>query len=401
MLYFSELKGKHVVTENGIALGKLQDLVFLTQSQPFVTKLVVGSQSKPIIIPLSDLVRLNNTIHIANSFTTSSLEEGELYVNHNLLDQQIIDLKGNKVVRVNDVAIQEKPQLVIAGVDIGFLGILRWFGMEETFGRVLRIMGTTPQSRFLSWADIQPLALARGKVILKKEEKKLAQLLPEDLADHLENMSVRNITRVLDVMEEPLAAQVIESLNINSQLNLFKEFTPERSAKLIERMDPDDAVDILLTLTPHRREQILTFVSASKQETLTALFSLSKTPIGELITTEFFTARPEDTVLAIRRRIRAETAEYSSLSYVYAVNKNQQLVGVASLHELLVQQGDVALYKFMTPSVVVLHLTTPLEIAIKRMFKYKLEALPVVGTNRELLGIVTDDDLAETILQKL
>jgi len=401
MLYFSELKGKRVITENGIALGKLNDLVFLAQTQPYVTKLVTGNPQKPLIIPLTYLTKLNTKICISDAFTETVLVENELYVNKNVLDQQIIDIKGNKVVRVNDVALQEKPQLMIAGVDIGIVGLLRWFGLDETFGKLLRLLGLTLTSRFLSWADIQPLALSRGKVVLRKEEGKLAQLRPEDLADHLETMGLRNVIHIIALLDDVHAARVIDNLNVSYQQNLFKEFAAERSAKIIECMDPDDAVDVLLTFSTRRREHVISHLSEARQQDLTDLFALSTTPIGGLITSKYFTATPEETSMVIRRRIRTETSDYSTLAYVYVVNKDHQLVGVISLHELLLQPNDVALYKFMNPSVVVLHLTTPLEIAVKRMFKYKVEALPVIGPDKELLGIVTIDDLAETILRKL
>jgi len=402
MLYFSELQKKKVLTEKGVYLGRLTDLVFLAASQPIVTKLVVENGPTHIyIIPIQYLIKLNSVITIADGFSIESLGENELYLNKNLLDQQILDIRGNKVVRVNDVAIQDKPVLMIAGVDIGIVGILRWFGADETFGRLLRLMGKTVTSRFLSWADFQPLQLTRGKVILKKEESKLSQLKPEDLADHLETMGMRNVTRVLDLMDETLAAQVVQNLNITYQQSLFKIFTPQRSAKLVERMDPDDAVDILLSLSDRRKKSIIAQLSESKQKEIGSLMSLSNTPIGGLITSEYFTARTEETTLTIRRRIARETVDFSSLFYVYAINKEGQLVGVANLHELLLQANDMPLYRFMNPSLIVLHLTTPVEIAIKRMFKYRLEALPVIDDTKKILGIVTVDDLAESILRKL
>ena len=402
MLYFSELKGKHVKTEQGIRLGRLTDLVFLAAAQPTVTKLVVdGGHNHLYIIPIRYIIKLNAVITIMDSFSVEAIAHQELYLGKNLLDQQIIDIRGNKVVRVNDVALQDKPVLTIAGVDIGIIGVLRWFGVDETFGRILRLLGKTITSRFLSWTDIQPLELARGKVVLKKEEKKLSRLMPEDLADHLETMSIRNVTRVLSLMDEELAAEVIESLNITYQQNLFKEFTPERSAILVEHMNPDDAVDILLTLTERRRAAIITNLSQHKNTEISSLLSLSNTPIGGLITPEYFVANPEETAMRIRQRIQGETQDFSSLSYVYAVNAQKQLVGVSSLHELLLAPSDKPLYKFMNPSLVVLHLTTPKTTAIKRMLKYKLETLPVIDDNKHMLGIVTIDDLAESILDKI
>ena len=250
----------------------------------------------------SRLKTLVPPITITGDLTEDSLSPNELYITKNLLDQQIIDITGNKVVRVNDVVIQERPTLLIAGVDIGFLGILRWFGADETVGKVLRNLGVVLTSRFLSWTDFQPLELTRGKVVLKKEQDKLGNLMPEDLADHLEQMTVENVLHVLALLPEERAADVIENLNITFQSSLFATFTAKRSAKILTRIDPDESVDILLTLTEAKRSQILSLLPPDKQTELTRLLALSTTPIGNLITSEFLTVSPEDTV----RRVLAK-----------------------------------------------------------------------------------------------
>src|SRR5690349_21958047 len=109
MLYFSELKGKQVVTEGGTKIGTLTDLVFLAQNQPTVTRLAIHNHGNtPYLIPIHFVKKFNSKIFIKEHFTVEPLAENELYVNKNILDQQIIDIKGNKVVRVNDVAFQDK-----------------------------------------------------------------------------------------------------------------------------------------------------------------------------------------------------------------------------------------------------------------------------------------------------
>ena len=225
--------------------------------------------------------------------------------------------------------------------------------------------------------------------------------MPEDLADHLEQMTVENVLHMLALLPEERAADVIENLNITFQSSLFATFTAKRSAKILTRIDPDESVDILLTLTEAKRSQILSLLPPDKQTELTRLLALSTTPIGNLITSEFLTVSPEDTVRRVLAKIKDHTRHFSALSYVYAINKAGQLTGVVNLHELLLQSSDTLVYRFMTPSVVVIHLETPVEIAIKKMLKYKVEALPVIDSRKMMVGIVTFDDLAETLLKKL
>ena len=401
MLYLSELNGKRVVTDSGTTLGRLTDLVFLAADQPMVTKLVVLGRDKQIhTIPTRFLKSINRVITIAAHFEEAGIVENELFVNVNLQDQQIIDVSGNKVVRVNDVVLQDKPQLLVAGVDIGLLGILRWFGADETIGKLLRNLNIAVTSRFLSWADIQPLELTRGTVVMKQESQKLKKLLPEDLADHLEQMNVENVQHILELLSEPQAAEVIENLNISFQSSLFKQFYPKKAANIIERIDPDEAIDILLTLQEKKRTDIMAELSREKKAELTRLLKFAKTPIGDLITSEFLTVSPEDTVQKIKSIIKTKTRDFSTLHSVYAVNKTGQLVGVANLHELLQQDNDTLLYRFMIPSVVIIHLETPVEIAIKKMLKYKVDTLPVVDERKQPIGIVTFDDLAGEMLKK-
>lgn len=402
MIYFSEIVSKSVVTEDDVTVGKLDDLIFLAFDQPTVTKIVVRSQShKSLIVPVSYLQKINSVLTLSKNFQTDELVENELSLKKNLLDKQIIDIRGNKVVRVNDVALFDKPALVVSGVDIGLLGIFRWFGVENVLAKPLASIGATITPRFLSWADIQPIELARGQVRLKKGEEKLEKVRPEDLADYLERTNIGNVRRFLKILDEERAAQVIGNLNINYQEALFKNFSPERAARIIEIIDPDEAVDILLTLTHKRQGQILQHLSEKKKKEILRLFEFSKTPIGELITSEYLTCSPTNTAESVLQKIRKETADFSFLSYVYVINKEGELSGVFNLRELLMQSSATPVYRFMNPNMIVIHLSTPKEIAMKKMLKYKLQSLPVTDQKKQLIGVVTLDDTAESILEKI
>src|SRR3989344_7329208 len=192
MLYFAELSGKRVVSADGSTIGRLTALAFLAADQPLVTKLRVDTKVGHILVPVSSVAAIKDVVTLTSGYETVGISENELSVRIHLLDQQIIDIKGNKVVRVNDVVIQDKPYLVIAGVDVGILGIARWLKLEQWLNHQISRFGTSLRSDFLPWENIQPLELSRGKVKLKREEAKLTKLAPEDLADHLERLSVKN-----------------------------------------------------------------------------------------------------------------------------------------------------------------------------------------------------------------
>lgn len=401
MLYFSELAGKLVISSDGATLGRLNDFYFLAADQPLLTKLCVATEHGPEYIPITNVKTIDGAISLATSYESIEPNEQELSIHSHLLDQQIIDIKGNKVIRVNDVVIQEKPYYVIAGVDVGLLGIARWLHLEQLVNKALSVFGKAVTSDFLSWDDIQPVELSRGKVVLKREETKLTRLAPEDLADHLERLSVRNLTKILDLLPSEYEADVIANLNIGRQRALLRTIKPEHAADILSRIDPDEAADMLLALSQNRRNTILPFLSPEAKTPIDYLVSLSKTDIGDLATNEYATADPEETASKVKTRLKDEASKYSQLSYVYVINKKKELVGVFNLQELIAQDNDSPIYKFMTPNVVVISLSTPKEIAMKKMVKYKIYALPIINEKREILGIVTIDDLLEKMESRL
>jgi CBS domain-containing protein/sporulation protein YlmC with PRC-barrel domain len=402
MLYFSELKNKTIRTEDGVKVGNLKDLIFFASEQPTVTKIYIRASKKMyIIVPIQYVKRINGDITLTKNYQTAELEENEIYVDKNLLDKQIIDIQGNKIVRVNDVVFQDKPHLYIAGVDIGILGVLRWLRIERAVFNLFLSIGIKLTSQFLSWGYIQPLELARGRVKLKKENEKLERIPPEDLADHLEKTNIINIKRILNLLDKKYAAEVVGSLNMNYQGALFRQLSPENAAKILTFVDPDEAVDILLTLSSKRRENIIGFLPDDVKKRLSYLLKYATTPVGEYMTTEYMTVSPKNTVAEVLEMIRLHTTSFSNLEYIYVINTHDELAGVFTLHELLIQKSDTVVYKFMTQNVSVVHLKTPKEIAIKRMLKYKLTGIPVIDNNRHILGIITFDDITEYLIEKL
>jgi sporulation protein YlmC with PRC-barrel domain len=402
MLYFSEIYHKKVVTEDGIAIGSLEDFIFLATDNPLVTKIVIREYAgQKLIISTDYLQKINSHIIIEKEYMTTFLEENELYLVKNLLDKQIIDIKGNKIVRVNDVALQEKTNLSIAGVDIGLFGLARRLRIGgDTIDKILRFFNLKMTSEFLSWADIQPLELIRGQVKLKKNEEKLQKVRPEDLADYLERTNVINARKFLKILDTEKAAEVVSNLNINYQTSIFKHFQSDKAARLITFIDPDEAVDVLLTLSKKKREEIINRLDENVKNQIIRLLDFSKNPIGNLITTEYLTVSPADTVRQVIDNIKKLTVDFSSLNYIYVVNQKQELVGVFSLHNLILQDLEAPIYKFMTQNVVVIHMTTPVEIAVKKILKYKLYALPVISASKSIQGIVTIDDISSSILKK-
>jgi len=406
MLYFSELEGKKVYTEDKIEIGILDDIIFVVSSNPKVSKLVVRIPLKdPLILPFQFVVKMNGYIIVKKSYLESSLEENELYIKKNILDKQIIDIGGNKVVRVNDVALQEnvtpdKYDLYITGVDIGLLGILRRLGIESYIYTFLHLFKIHLTSHFLPWGDVQPLELASGKVKLRKREEKLQNMRPEDLADYLERTNERNVYKFLRILDKKFAAEVIGNLNINYQRELFTHFEPLKSAEMLELINDEEAVDILLAIPRKKREEILICLKEHKKNKIQELMKYSKTSIGKIISSEYLHVSPTATVYEVMELIKKETASYAFLAAIYVLNNQKQLIGIFNLHDLLLHDKETPVFKFMAQNLIEIRLTTPVEIAILKILRYHLPALPVVDNERHMLGLLTFDHVARFIQRK-
>lgn len=405
MYYFSELVNKKVVNDNNKTIGHLKDFLFLAEESPKITKIFVKKgKRKSIAIQIKDIKTINGQIVVNRDFVEKDVAEREFSLAHNLLNRQIIDVKGGKVVRVNDVAIQDKEdksEYYIAGVDVGFRAILRWFKLEKAATPIYKALNLYSHPHFLSWGDIEPLELARGNVQLKKDIGDLERMRPEDLADYLEKTNIRNVNKIITGLDDEYAADVIEDLNVNYQTALFKRFAPDKASKIIDLLEPDEAVDILLTLPRDKRIEILEGLEKTKNEELKELMKYSRTSVGKLINPEFISVDSEATAAQALSTVKEKLQDNPFSSYIYVLNNENHLVGVMRLSELLIQEQDAQVFKFMEQDVVVAHLTTPQEIALKRMLKYKLYALPIIEDNQKMIGVVTFDDMIEDVEKKL
>ncbi len=410
MYFFSEIVNKKVINENNKFVGKLKDVLFLADESPRVTKLLVKKKKKTIAIPIKDLIKINGQIIVNKDFIEKEKAEREFSLAQNLLNRQIIDVKGGKVVRVNDVAMQDKQSLIgneerqeyyISGVDVGFRAILRWFKLEKAAIPLYKMVGMYSHPHFLSWGDIEPLELARGNVQLKKDVSDLERMRPEDLADYLEKTNIRNVDKIIAGLKTTYAADVIEDLNVNYQTALFRRFTPEQAKGLIEVLEPDEAVDILLTLPKEKRVAFLDVLDSRKRENLNQLIKYSKTSVGKLLDPDYISINSEISAGQAMDMIKEQLFEDPFSTYIYVHNNDGHLVGVTRISSIMIQDGVTQLFKFMEQDVIVAHLTTPREIALKRMLKYRLYALPVTSDNKKMIGVVTFDDVAEDIIEKL
>ncbi|HLL60988.1 MAG TPA: CBS domain-containing protein, partial [Candidatus Nitrosocosmicus sp.] len=359
---------------------------------------------KKLYIPIEYVSRIHESIIITKKYETVDLSDNELYVDRNVIDKQIIDIAGSKVVRANDLLIQQrgKTNYSIMGVDIGILGIIRWFGIAPFMERMnYRVFNKPIKRSVLSWSDIQPLEMAQGKIVLNVEQQKLQNLHPEDLADYLESTNIKNVISIINSLEKEFASEVVAELNLNYQISLLRKLSLEKTAKIIEFMDPDEAVDVLSEFPTRRRNLILNKISSDSKKQIESLLKFSHTSVGRYITNDFVTVKSTWTAGKVLQYLRKTSVDLPLLNYIYVVNEKNQLIGVFNLHELILQHTDTLVYKFMEQNLIIVHLKTALQIVLRKLIRYKIFAIPVIDENKKMLGIVTIDDISEVFLDKI
>lgn len=414
MLYFSELYKKKVFTHDGAQLGYLEDLIFSVGRIPYIKKLVLSQSRLPLqlsgrlkqvkIIQIKCLQKITDSqVIIHSNFELGQIEENELYLKRNLLDTQVIDIEENNVVRVNDVLIQhtEGKGYAIYGVDIGITGILRWFHLEESVDHVLRMFKKHTTQSTLSWSDIQPLELSSGRVKLNYRFDRIKNLHPADLADYLERQNFKNSLAILETVDKEYLAQVISELNPHFQMDILRRMNIDKIVLVISSMDPDDAVDVLANLSKGKQQDVLQRLPREESQKLKKLLELGGTSLGQFLNTDFLTVKSDDLTSEVLKKIKDKTSDFSVLEYIYVVNDNNQLIGIFNMHEFLLQNMYTPVFRFMVQSVKSAILTTPVEVAYRRMIKYKINSLPVLDKKKVILGIVSIDDLGESLLKGL
>lgn len=401
MLYFSELYGEKVFSQDKRYTGKLNDLLFLPVETPLITKFEIKTTNgKTLHVPVHSIKKNGVGFILKNDYTAEEKTEKETSLLYKLQNQQIVDIDGTKVIRVNDVVISDTPDYTISGIDIGALGVFRWIGAAKFISKILRGLNIHYKSDFIPWSEIDPAEVAKGRIVLKSEKEQLKRIHPEDLAEHLEHATIRNVIRSLKVMDEKMSARVIADLNVDYQREIFHRFSAEHSGQILSLIDSDEAVDVLLSLDRQRREEILEHIQKEKKQPILHLIHHAKTPIGHLLSTDCMVVPSNVTIKFVLEKVQKDSENFSELLYIYAVNKENQLVGVLNLHELLLKKPDELLYKIMNQNLILGRLTTPKEILLRRMVKYKIYAIPIVDDNRTLLGVISLQDIAEDMIEK-
>ncbi len=404
MAYMSELMGKPVVDVDGERIGRLEDLVATIRGEmphPEVVALVVKRRGNDLIIPFGAVaVLIAPAIALKQRLAelTPYVPNGhDLFLARDVLDKQIIDIDGFRVVRVNDLDLARvNGHFYVANVDIGTLGLLRRLGLTRVAQRLGRRGGAVAGGE-ISW-DAVDLLPGDQPMRLKVPSDRIKDLHPADLAEILSDLGQTESAKLLETLDVKALADALEEVEPDFQASLVGTMSDDKVADVLEEMAPDEAADLLAELPDERSHEILNLMEREDAEDVRKLLAYPEDSAGGIMTTEFFSVHPDMTAEQIIAMLREKADEAETVFYVYVTDLADHLLGVFSLRQLVLAQPRTPVTDFMERRVISVSLHDSQESVAQAVAKYNLLAVPVVDDEGRLQGIVTADDALDKII---
>ncbi len=429
MIFLSTLLRQSVYDLEGRRLGGIRDIcVTLQETFPVVTALIVhtplGNSHSDLIIPWFQVYSLEEPqIHLV--VKQSQIEEytpqpDELLLRRDILDKQIVDTQGFRVVKVNDLKLaQIKKTVRLVGVDISASGLLRRLGILTPIERLTRVLPMQLSERTITWNYVEPIQMVRAgvtgqlalagagagvgaagvvpQVQLNVSHTKLTDLRPADIADILEQLDAEEAGAVLGALDTETAADALNEIEAPLQSEILSELDPERASDLLEALAPDDAADILADIPQEEAERLLSLMPVTDAQPIRELLRYGGETAGGIMTTEVLSLAQDLTVEEALVYLRQHSEHLEMIYYLYIVDAEQHLVGVVSLRQLVVAEPSTRLHDLMDTDVLKVTTDTDQEEVARIISKYDLLGVPVVDGDNRLVGIVTVDDVIDVL----
>ncbi len=409
MLHATELLGAETYDAQGNFVGRVTELFIEPADQPSrVARMLLGRGK---YLPL--VARYDHVASVAPGVVRLNVEEKALEyyrpneawlaVRKDLLDQQIIDTSGRKVVRVNDLDLAEQRtngtiELRVTQVDVGLTGAVRRLLQGLASPSVIRRIQANLPARLIRWEFvnlIEPDPLRRVK--LRMTPQKLERLHPADLADIMEMLSPAERQAIIASVDEQTAAEALAELDARLTTQIVEKLDPERAAGIIEEMEPDQAADLLAGLPPETSQELLQEMQGAEAQEVRALLRFDENTAGGMMNSEFVFVGETATRDEVVEWIRSKDVNLVQLDTVFLINGEAKFSGAVRLGRLLLASPDQRMVELKAE----LLLSVPPEAEDKEVFelfdKYNLRTLGVVDQSGRPIGAITVDDVVSRL----
>jgi flagellar motility protein MotE (MotC chaperone)/sporulation protein YlmC with PRC-barrel domain len=407
----TELLGTSVYGPGGRHCGRVRELALSPQAdRSHVAMFIVRTKGGDRVLPFSSVGSMNGGIYATStdqSWNKLDASEGLFLLERDLLDQQIIDVHGRKVVRVNDVDLQQevtnnRPGLRVTSVDVGVKGAIRRLLKGVVPMLALRVLLVQIPPRTIPWefVDLIETDPAR-RVKLKISHERLAKLHPADIADIIEELAPDERDAVFQTLEEDVAAGALEEVDPKVQKAIVEALDSERAAEIVEEMNPDAAADLLADLPEERTTEILKEMEPEERKEIADLLEFRENTAAGRMNTEYLSqdvnAKVKDAIQALRNF----EGGVESVSTIYLVDSHGTLGGAVPLAKLVLADPEDALLGLAQEPLISCESNASEQEVAELFDKYNLVTLPVVDEFKKLTGVITSDDVISLLRAKL
>lgn len=399
MIFFSKLLGAPIIDLNQDQIGVLKDIIVKSKDgeYPKLSGIIFKFRGKMAVIPYQHIETLGYgevTLKKSQCWDLDyDYDKNEFLLAKDVLDQQIFDVGGIRVVRANDLElamIQEKFALV--GIDVSNKALLRRLGFDK-FPIVRNL-----KSNLIDWNNVSMVKDAIGSLKLKTSREKLEKLHPADIANMIENLNYQESSKLVQSLDEETAAEVLEEVAPEYKDTLLERISHKSLAEIVGEMPSDQAVDVMKDLSEYKRGQVLKRLDSRRAIQLHKLSKYHGNVAGGLMNSDFMAVAPTDTVAKAIGRIRKKSGYHGSIYHVFVVDDEKHLQGIVSVRTLLVASGRQKIADIMSKVVKTVRANTKAKEVARLMTKYNLLSVSVVGKNKILRGIVTVDDILRYLI---
>ena len=413
MLHATELIGSATFDAAGHFVGRVKEMFVVPSEQPNrISRLLLSRGRYRPLIARHDQIGTVAPGRIHLTTDESGLElfhpnEAWLAVRKDLLDQQIIDTHGRKVVRVNDVDFGDyrtngNTELRLEDVDVGLSGALRRL-LKGTMplAAIRRIQQRVPSNRirweFVNLIESDPMR----RVKLRISSDKLEKLHPADLADLMEELSPAERQSIIDSMDEEVAAETLAELDKRLQTQVVEKLNPEKAAEIIEEMSPDAAADLIANLSPDKSEEVLHGMGHREAEEVEGLLQFGENTAGGMMTTEMVVVGEDATRGEVVDHIRFHEIPPDQLDAIVLIDRNATLAGMVPISRLLLAGSDQRVSELVFEPTLCATPETEDKEVFELFDKYNLRSLTVVDADNRPIGAITVDDVVGRMRAKL
>ena len=409
-LFFTELASMPVFDVKGRRLGRVKDaaLVPLVHSSR-IDRYLVGSGDVWLTVRYDQVrsITLEEGIFLSDEHLTPYHDdEYMLRLGRDLLDQQIIDVTGRKVVRVTDLTFERRSDgnrdmLTVSDVDIGVRSIVRRLFQGVLPSRWIRRIQAPIPPKSIRWEFcnvVEPDPQRRLRLNISYQ--KLEAIHPADLADIVEELAPAEREAIFETLDSEVAADTLSEVDPKMQASILESLEPEKAADIVEEMAPDEAADVLSELEAGASEDILQEMESTPKTEVEELLEFEEDTAGGMMNTEYVFLRDNASVADGLEAVKGNEELLESLNTVLLVDEEERLSAAIPLARLLMAAPEAPLKDLAAETLLQVTVEERQDRVLEFFDKYNLLTLPVVDENGKLAGVITADDVISVLRQK-